>query len=199
MALSAVNGQFYDFTCLQLRLTKGVVRGSVNLNLGGANQTVNGQAATGGSLDIVEFNSISYDHKLEPEFVRGAHAQPLGRTRGNYEASGSITLYKAAAAALIKGLGPGYLEKEFDLTVTYGNQPATVDAGAPTVGGVISGIASAGFGAAMGMVTDELIGCRIRNDGNSHSQGGKALEVKLDLTIMQVRPNGTSALSSMPY
>jgi hypothetical protein len=176
MALSAVNGQFFDFTCLQLRLNKATSRGS--------------QSGPSSGLDVIEFNAISYSQRLTPEFVRGAHAQPVGRTRGLYEAGGSITLYKAAAAALIKHLGPGYMEREFDLTLSYGNQPRGFDSG--------PGSGSA-FGNDLVLVTDELLGCRIKNDANSHSVGARALESRLELSIMRLKLNGVEAVGSMPF
>lgn len=114
---------------------------------------------------FVGISEIDYSHKLDPGMMRGTSALPNGRTRGQYEAKGSITLYKSEAAELIAALGDGYLERSFDIVVHY------AEAGSP-------------------MVTDTLIGCRIVDDGNSHKEGNDALTQKLELSIMRVDMNG---------
>jgi hypothetical protein len=142
-----VNGKRYDFSSITLQLPNGKMLG---------------------------FKEVTYSVKLEPGEVRGAHPQILGRTRGNYTAEGSLTVFRQEADEIRTALGDGYMEKEFDITVTYGED------GQPTV-------------------TDILKACRIVNDDASRSQGQDPLEEKLDLSILSVRKNGKHALKKPIY
>src|SRR5262245_3632205 len=87
-----INGRRYDFS-------------SITLNAAGTKLT--------------GFTSIKYSHKLTPKKVMGTHPQPIGRTRGEYEAQGSLTLYRQEMDELRTQLGPGYMEVIFDITVSY--------------------------------------------------------------------------------
>lgn len=140
-----VNGNRYDFASIELR--------------------IRGQIFTG-------FKEISYSHKLEPGEVRGSAAQPIARTRGEYSAEGSLTLYRQEYDELVAVLGDGFMETEFEGTVTHAER------GQPTI-------------------TDRLVGVRIKSDDSSYSQGADALEVKLDLSIMYLLKNGKSPLLNL--
>jgi len=115
--------------------------------------------------------SLSYSHRLEPTKVRGTRAQPLGRTLGEYDAEASLTVYKRDAALLLKELGPGYMEREFLLTVSY----AHLDMGTP-------------------LQVDVLKGCRIMSEEDSHSQGTDALQTTFELSVMGIVKNGLPAI-----
>lgn len=115
---------------------------------------------------------ISYSQDLEPGEVRGAHAQLLGRTRGDLKAEGSLTTYLGEWKKLLSALGNGYMEKSFDITVSYAED------GQPTV-------------------TDKLRGCRIKKVEESHSQGTDGLTVKIDLHIMWIEYDGKKPLNKM--
>lgn len=120
-----------------------------------------------GSLIIAKFSEISYEDSLTPGVLRGADSRKLGRTRGEYDASGSTTLYKPDALAWIAILGNNYMEVPFDATLNYGNE------GGETF-------------------TDELRGCRITTFSDSSSTGGDALMAEVSLDIMEIVRNGLS-------
>jgi hypothetical protein len=111
------------------------------------------------------FKAVNYSVKLEPGQVRGTGARKIGRTRGEATEEGSLELYLAEWDELRAALGPGYMRKAFDVSVTYGPDglPAT---------------------------TDTLVGCRIKSVDKSHSQGADGLVAKLDLDIMKILENG---------
>lgn len=104
---------------------------------------------------------ISYDDSLEGERVRGSSPVGLGVTQGDYDANGSITLYREEFDQLTQDIGDGYGEVEFEITVTYAAR------GAPTI-------------------TDRLPANRLKKVENSHSQGAEALEIKLEIMVIGV-------------
>lgn len=115
---------------------------------------------------------ISYSQELEPGEVRGAHSQILGRTKGELKPEASLTTYEEEWKEILDALGDGYMEKSLNVTVSY------AESGRPTI-------------------TDKLIGVRIKKVEKSHSQGGDALEVKLDLHPMWIEYNGKKPLKKM--
>lgn len=115
---------------------------------------------------------ISYSQDLEPGEVRGAHSQVLGRTKGDLKAEGSLTTYLEEWKELLDALGDGYMEKSFDITVSYAED------GRPTV-------------------TDKLRGCRIKKVEESHSQGTDGLTMKIDLHILWIEFGGKKPLKKM--
>ena len=145
--------------------------------------TINGVRYDFSSIDVViagrrrqlGMRSIEYSHTLEPTKVRGAHAQPIGRTRGEYEAEASIVLYKREADELrssLEALGGGYMEQSFELVVMY------AETGQP-------------------VIVDRVVGCRIRSESDSHEQGSDALEETLELDVMYLVKNGKNPLTRM--
>lgn len=119
---------------------------------------------------------MSYSHSLSPGIVRGTRAQPLGRTRGKYEPEGSITLYKNEYVDLITKLSiagasaqMGYFEVSFNITVQYSEAYSDV-------------------------ITDKVIGCRIKKSENSGSEGEEPLVVKCDLSVMAIIEKGMSPI-----
>ena len=114
---------------------------------------------------------IAYSVSLEPGDVRGTLAQRGGRTRGDYKPEGSMTMFLQEYNEFITDLGPGFMEREFDVVAQYSdrNQP---------------------------VVTDKLVSCRIKKADKSHSQGPDALIVKLDLDIMFIVENGISPIDN---
>lgn len=135
-----VNGNAYDYS-------------SITLDVAG-----------GGDLSLL-FTEIAYSQALEPGKLKGTHPQTLGRTRGEHSAEGSITVYLATYYDILAKLGDGYMEVEWDATVTY------ADTGQPTK-------------------TDVLHRCRITNEDKSHSQGSDPLVVALDLDIIMIKSDG---------
>ncbi|NQY04497.1 MAG: hypothetical protein HRT76_14765 [Halieaceae bacterium] len=142
-----INGQRYDFSSIE---------------------------ANFGPSSFTNFQAISYSDTLEPGIQRGQSSKKLGRTRGEYNATGSITLLKedvptllAALAALGQG---GYMEAVWDLTATYSGGLTDL---VPTV--------------------DALIGMRITEIGDDHSIGSDVLVNELTLDIMEITRGGLSA------
>lgn len=99
-------------------------------------------------------------------------AEPSARTRGELKPTATMTLYRDAYNELLKRLGDGYLEKVWNMTVSY------ADPGTPTV-------------------TDRLIGIKITKDELGVATGGDGAEVPLDLQPMRVIPSGTKPLLGM--
>ncbi len=129
-----------------------------------------------GALSFTAIQAISYTDSLEPGIQRGQSSKKLGRTRGEYEASGSITLLKEDVPellALLAALGQGgSMEAVWDLTATYSK-----NLGDPTP------------------AVDKLIGIRITEIGDDHSVGGDVLVNEISLDIMELSRNGLSATS----
>ena len=120
-----------------------------------------------GQTVFTAVKSLSYKGALEPGEVFGTAAQKIGRTRGQYKPEASFELYKLDYSALIQTLGAGYMEQVFDITVNYSDTSGNI-------------------------VTDKVIGCRIKSDENSHQVGTDALSVKVDLDVMYIIKNGVT-------
>lgn len=112
---------------------------------------------------------LTFSHSLEPGIVRGTRAEKLARTRGEYDAEGSIVMWTQDYNEFIALLGNGYMEASFDVTMSYStpNQPT---------------------------VTVRLIGCRIVSAEGGGTQGTDPLEVSCSLNIMRVEENGVNPL-----
>lgn len=117
------------------------------------------------------FKSINYGHSLEPGEAWGTSAQHLGRTRGQYKPEASFEMYLEEYSFLIAQLGDGYMESYFDINVHYEED------------GVV--------------ITDQLLGFRIKKAEKSHSQGSEPLTVKVDGTIRGLIENGVAPLNGM--
>lgn len=138
---------------------------------------VNGTFPDWASIEIkigadvfVGVTDISYKDPLTPARVYGTHPQPLVETRGMLEPEGSITLLHSEYRRLLATLGTGYKEKFFLVIVNYSD-------GADTY-------------------TDELQGCRIKDDDMSHSQGSDPLKVTCALSVLRIIRNGLDSIAS---
>lgn len=109
--------------------------------------------------------SVDYSHSLDPGEGRGTRSQIVLRSRGKYSADGSIEVYKAEYQQIITALGPGYMERAFDVVVAY------AELGMP-------------------IITDVLKSCRIKKDADSNNDDGGLSSVKADLHVMYVLRNG---------
>lgn len=143
---------------------------------------INGKRRDFSSLELVVsgliftgVKAVDYSDSLEPGIVYGTGALPIGTTRGQYKAQGSITLYRAEFDALIATLGDAYMEKYFDVVASYADDGDSA------------------------VTVDTLVGCRIKNVGNSHSSGGDALEMKIDLHVHYIKRNGTAPLGKLTF
>lgn len=140
---------------------------------------VNGNRYSWASVEIAVNNlrlkgvkELSFKNGLEPGEMRGTGPQKLGRTRGDLKPEAAITLYMQEFYALQAALGEGYMEVEFGIVASFSdrNQP---------------------------IVTVEIIGCRIKSEDHSFSQGTDALTVKCDLDVMMVITNGVKPIIGM--
>jgi hypothetical protein len=134
------------------------------------------QVATPVPTFITRITAIGWEQSLTPGFLRGNSAHKLGRSRGTYEASGSMTLYveewKLFRAALMLAPVPplaGFMEKSFICTIT------------------------AAEGTSLPMV-DVLNGCRITNESRAYQNGSDALMVDLTFDVMRILSDGQSAV-----
>jgi hypothetical protein len=190
MANPSINGIEYDFSSITLQL--GALSGSLggSASLGGAAVGL-GAAGSVGNLVTYGIKSIEYSHKVTRSKVRGTHPQAIGRTPGEYEASGSITLYKRYADEFLKTLTKngslGIFDAPFDLTVSY-----SVMRDAPANAANFVGVP----GVSPQVVTDKILGCYLSEDNESHSQGTNPLEVRFGLDIMLLVKNGMKPLTN---
>lgn len=127
----------------------------------------------GGKLydDIKE---LKYSTKREIGKFRGTSPLARGRTRGTLDFEGSMVVLRSTLDTLIAERGDGWMEEEFDVTATYGND------GQP-------------------LVTDELIGCTVIGVENSSSEGADPNEVTLNLDIKGIKYNGKVPMKGLKF
>ena len=141
------------------------------------NPTINGHEYSHTSLifmmpdvgeELIGIDSLSYKDSLEPGKTRGTKAGPLGRTKGEYNAEGSMSLNLREADNFEKLLGNRFMEKSFTVMCAY------ADTGMP-------------------LRSDELIGVRITDKDQPTQQGNEPIKVTYTLDIMKVLWNGREA------
>ena len=138
------------------------------------NPTINGHRYGWASVEFhvkgdrfPDITELTYSTKGEPGMVRGVGMRVIGRTRGEADHEGSVTMLKSQAQKFIASQGAGFMLKSFNITASYKENEGE---GAP--------------------ITDTLEGVRITNVEDGPKQGGDALTVKFDLHIMRVKYNG---------
>lgn len=117
------------------------------------------------ALPIIGFKSINYDDSLEPGEVYGSRPQLLGATRGKQKASGDFEMYRLEFEffkATLGVAGVGYGEEYFDINVTFSE------------------------GALQPVITDTLLGCRIKKAASGNTDGTDASMIKCDLFVTRV-------------
>jgi hypothetical protein len=126
-----------------------------------------------GKTQFCSFQEIHYTWSRDIGILRGnGSTMKKGRTRGEFQFEGSITMAREDATPfhrLLASLGFGsFGEAVFDLIVTYSdrlqNKPDT----------------------------DTLIGCTITSSENAHSRSPDPLTVSYDIDIMDIKYNGFS-------
>lgn len=116
--------------------------------------------------DVEGISSLSYDDSVEKENVRGVGSMPIGRSRGNYEATASIGLFKEEVDAIQKALAPGKRLQDiasFDIVVQYDRN------------GVIQ--------------KDIIHNCEFTNRGVDVSQGDATISTDYELIISHITWN----------
>lgn len=114
--------------------------------------------------------SLNYKDSLDPGEARGNSPLPIGFTIGEYKAEGDFELYLRHDSELIKKLGNGFMQKRFDIVAQYRAQ----DGGE--------------------LITDTLVGCRLKSNDASNSKGSDALVRKHDLLVHYIKWNGFNPL-----
>lgn len=124
---------------------------------------------------ITRIASISYEHSLTPGVLRGTSSHKLARSRGTYEASGSMSIYldewrimRRALVAAPPASG-GFMEKPFQIVCSM------AEALSPPS-------------------TDKLTGCRITRVGRQYQQGGEFLMIDIDFDVMKLVEGGDAAV-----
>jgi hypothetical protein len=138
--------------------------------------TINGYAYDYSAISIsvagISFsgiNSISYSDGVERTKIYGTGPKPMGVTRGQYSAEGSMEFYKHEWDRFASSIKNIY-DVIFDVTVTY-----------KTPGQQIN--------------FDKLVQCRIDKVENSGSAGSDGLMVPVTLNVMDIIRNGKSGMA----
>lgn len=114
--------------------------------------------------DVEGITALSYNDSQQKENVYGAGSYPIGRSRGNYEAEASITLYKEEVDALKLAASPGRRLVDispFDIVVEYENE-----------GGIL--------------FKDVIRNCEFTNDGVEVSQADGTIATEYELIVSHI-------------
>jgi hypothetical protein len=117
--------------------------------------------------DVEGITSLKYTDSWTKENVKGGGAFPIGRSRSNYEAEASITLYKEETDAMRLVLPKGKRLQDiapFDIVVQY----ATADGA---------------------ILKDIIRNCEFTNDGFEVSQGDGTIATEYKLIISHIEYN----------
>jgi hypothetical protein len=120
--------------------------------------------------------AVNYSDSLDKAKQYGTSARSLGKTRGKYDADGSLEIFKEEAIILRGALaaqagGDGWGEVDFTLTVAY---------------------AEAGQS-----VTVDTLQASVQKVEDGHAQGNEGLTEKWTLTVLEVKRSGLSLLSKL--
>lgn len=137
--------------------------------------TVNVTLPDGTKKTYADVKEIKYTQTREVMKRRGTSPIARGRTRGTYEAEGSMVMYKSGPSGfdqMVADLGDGWMEAEVDIVVVYGNDNQTV-------------------------TTDVLFRCTFLKDEGGGGEGADDMEVSLDLDILAIKRGGKASLKGM--
>lgn len=122
---------------------------------------------------VTGLKGVDYANSVERGQVRGVGIQVLAHTRGQASAEATLTFSTLSAYEAFKqSLGDGYMETVFDIVVSYAEE------GQP-------------------LITDKIVGCRLKKPSRSAQQGTEALEVSCELDINYVNENGQLPFKNM--
>lgn len=141
---------------------------------------INGDAPDFASLEVSivgditsDVKEISWKDTNEGSEQFGTSRQKISETGGQYKAEGSITLYKHAAIRIRKKLGNGWMKQRFNIIVNCRLE---------------------GFDE---VSTAEIIGCKVKGNDRSASEGTDALVEKWDLNVFKIREDGVDPIPNM--
>jgi hypothetical protein len=123
---------------------------------------------------IDDVQEVKYSTKREIGKFRGTSPLARGRTRGTLDFEGSMVMLRSTLDVLIAEWGDGWMEKEFTVTATFGND------GQP-------------------LVTDTLVGCTILSDEISSAEGADPNLVSVGLDIKGILRNGKAPMKGMKF
>jgi len=136
-------------------------------------------SVSGGDTSTIYFGckELTWSQSREPGVVRGAgSAKKLARTRGEYDAEGTMVMWSTQADELIAQLkligdadGLGWMEVSVDITISF------------TSPGVPFSVV-------------KLEGVNLISDEGGGSQGTDPLERSFDLDILDIDDNGARAV-----
>src|SRR5882672_2473987 len=155
---------------------------------------VNGDRFDASSIELqlntkryIGVKSVKYRQSLEPGLVYGFSSQPIGRTRGQYKADGTIQIYREEFQDLsldLQNIAVGLLEANFLCTVTYSELN-------PLNGQLPTGVVGA-------TSTDVMVGMRFSaTDHSAESGSSDPLVVELPFTAMYQITNGIPPLTNL--
>ncbi|QQV91581.1 hypothetical protein Peternella1_45 [Winogradskyella phage Peternella_1] len=119
------------------------------------------------SRDVEGITALKYDDTVTKENVPGAGMYPVGRSKGNYEATASITLYKEEADAIKSALATGGRLQDilpFDINVQYEKADGSI-------------------------VKDRIRNCEFTNDGVDVSNGDGTISIEYTLIVSHIEWN----------
>ena len=119
------------------------------------------------SRDVEGITELAYDDTVQKENQPGAGMYPVGRSKGNYEAKASITLYKEEIDAIKEALPAGARIQDilpFDINVQYQKADGSV-------------------------VKDRIRNCEFTNDGVDVKNNDGTISTKLDLIVSHIEWN----------
>lgn len=129
--------------------------------------------------------SAEYSDTCEVAEGRGVSPFPIGRTLGEYKASGSIEIFKAYNEKFLENVSRGspdgnsLYDSEFDVVIQYQLRPPL---GQP----------------APAIITDVMKGCCITGQSLSLSAGNSVIMVKYTLYVSVIQWNGRYPLAGLP-
>lgn len=119
------------------------------------------------SRDVEGITELAYDDTVKKENVPGAGMYPVGRSKGNYEAKASLTLYKEEVDAIKEALPSGKRLQDilpFDINVQYQKADGSI-------------------------VKDRIRNCEFTNDGVDVKNNDGTISNKLDLIVSHIEWN----------
>jgi hypothetical protein len=121
-----------------------------------------------GGVIVTDIVSIDYGTKIDRKEIYGTGTMAaVGRTRGRGSHTASFEIRKEAFRNMIKRMGAGFMEVNFNITINY------QDEGNP-------------------ICTDKLMACEMGEVGNSAKDGPDDLIVKVPLSVLRVEYDGLS-------
>lgn len=142
--------------------------------VGWAEIAVSIEIADGEKIQTRDIAAIDWSDKLEGAKVPGTGPSPVGRTTGAYDASGSMTMYRASYRRFMDALAQINSRvglAVFDVIVSW--SPLDEDGGT-----------------AEDTYTTKLIGCRVQERQSSNAPGGDASQIVMPLSVLRVEEDG---------